>query len=116
MNPIVIKNWSIAIVAILGLFLIYKLYQWIKTKGVGGAAQDTANAVAEVIGGAVTGTVTGIAKTVGIPNTSQDQCTKDQAEGKIWAASFDCSAPVFIKGLFGKPNTSLDPLVNYGGD
>lgn len=116
MNPVAIKNWSIAIVALLGLFLIYKLYQWIKTKGISGVAADTASAFGDIVGGTATGAVTGIAKTVGIPNTSQDQCAIDQAAGKLWDASFDCSAPVFIKGLFGKPNVSLDPLANYGGD
>lgn len=91
----------------LGVLILAVIY-WFYKKGVSGVASATVNAAGE----AVTGAVEGIAQTVGIPNTSQDKCSADLAGGHVWDASFDCSAPAFFKGLFGKNNVSLQPLAD----
>lgn len=45
------------------------------------------------------GAVKGIGEAVGIPDTNADQCSADIAAGKVWAASFSCPAPRYLKAL-----------------
>jgi hypothetical protein len=108
-NAIAIKNWVIAIAALAGLFIVYKIYKWIDEKGAGGAAKDTAAAAAEAVGGLATGTVLGVSRTVGIPDTDQKLCEQDIASGSWFSASVDCPAGTFTKAAFNRV-FSTEPL------
>lgn len=80
------------------LLLTVGLIYWLYKKGVGGVAQSAVTA----IGNVAVGGVKGVAQTVGIPDTNTDQCQADLKAGKIWDASFSCSAGTYLKGLFNK--------------
>lgn len=115
MNAIAIKNWVIAIAAVIALYILFRFYKWFSEKGVGGVAKDTAGFVAEVTGGLFEGTVKGVAKTVGIPDTNQEKCAADRAAGAWWDASFSCDATTFTKALFNRV-FSTEPLKNQFND
>src|SRR3990167_5424179 len=69
-------------------------------QGAGGAGrQGGGSAAVRAAEGVVVGTVEAIGETVGIPQTDDDQCTRDLAAGDLWAASFSCPAPRFIAAL-----------------
>lgn len=77
---------------------------WYFVRRQGGAAQAGAaagQAVASAAGGVITGAVTGVAGAVGIPATSEDQCSRDLAAGKTWDASFSCPAGRFTRAVLG---------------
>lgn len=111
MNAIAIKNWIIAIAAVIALYILFRFYKWFSEKGAGGVAKDTAGFAADVIGGLTTGTVEGVSRTVGIPKTDPTQCEKDRAAGAWWDASFSCDAGTFTKSLFNRV-FSVEPLKN----
>lgn len=65
------------------------------------AGQAAGQALVDATDGAIRGTVVGIGGIVGIPDTNADQCTIDLANGDMWAASFSCPAPRYLKALAG---------------
>lgn len=89
------------------------LYVWAQKK----PGQSWAGAAAETAVGAVAdagaGAVIGIGEVFGIPETNQDQCTIDLANGDYWAASFSCPAGRFLKAITGTDDTP--PPANTGG-
>ena len=80
------------------------------------AAKITAGAAGAVVnaaGGVVTGTVKTIGANVGIPDTNDNLCQQDLANGRYWSASFNCPASDFLKGITGTNKT--DASVTPGG-
>lgn len=63
------------------------------------AGEAAAHAVVDAAEGAIRGTVIGVGEVVGIPETDNDQCTLDLARGDLWAASFSCPAPRYLKAI-----------------
>lgn len=94
------------------LLLTVGLIYWLYRKGVGGVAQSAVTA----LGNVAVGGVKGVAQTVGIPDTNADQCQTDLKAGKIWDASFSCTAGTYLKGLFNKvfDTTPLQGAPNNG--
>jgi hypothetical protein len=76
------------------------LLAWIITRSAAGAAKDIAQGAVGMAEGTITGVVVGIGGTVGIPETSADQCSADLAAGRTWDASFSCPAGTFVKSFF----------------
>lgn len=72
----------------------------------GGLIQGAASAAAKAAGDAAVGTVIGIGQVVGIPETSDQKCTVDLANGDFWAASFSCTATRYLKAVVGMDSTS----------
>lgn len=71
-----------------------------------GIAQGTVGAV----GGVASGTVKGIGEAVGVPDTNDDKCTIDLANGDMWSASFSCPAPRFMAVVAGRPDLEAEKL------
>lgn len=84
-----------------GAVALAALY-WITRPGqAASAGQAVGGAAVDLISGTASGVVTGAGALVGIPQTNLTQCEQDLAAGNTWAASFNCPAGTFIKGLFG---------------
>jgi hypothetical protein len=94
-----------AVLAVAGVAAAAIAAMYVAKKGVAGAAQEAGGAIVTAADGAVTGVVKGIGERVGVPDTNQDQCTIDLANGDLWAASFSCPAPRYLaaveKKIFG---------------
>lgn len=90
---------AVAGVAVLGLgYLAWKTRGMNATDIASGAVSGAISAA----GNAATGTVLGIGDAVGIPRTSESQCSADLAAGRLWDASFSCPAGRFLgEGVFG---------------
>jgi hypothetical protein len=88
------------------LVAVAGLVYWIVKRGIGGVTADVTSGVVKAVGGIATGAVKGVAETVGIPDTNQDQCSKDLAAGRMWDASFSCPASRFVKGVFSSGSSS----------
>ena len=70
---------------------------WLWKRGLAGVAEDIAGGAVAVAGGAAGGAVKGGASMIGIPDTNADLCRKAIAEGKLWDASFYCTALEFAE-------------------
>lgn len=111
MNALAIKNWAIAIAALIAVYVLFLIYRWFSKKGVGGVASDTAGFVADVTGGLFEGTVKGVSRTVGIPDTDPNKCAADRAAGNWFQAIGSCDAGTYTKALFNRV-FSVEPLKN----
>jgi hypothetical protein len=76
------------------------------------AGKAAGGALVAAADGAVSGVVVGAGALVGIPETNADQCTADLAAGNLWAASFSCPAPRYLRALAGLSDT---PPASTGG-
>ncbi|MCM2250849.1 MAG: hypothetical protein NDJ19_00680 [Ramlibacter sp.] len=73
---------------------------WLASRASAGTVgQSIGRNVIEGADGAVAGAVVALGDIVGIPETDADQCTLDLARGDLWAASFSCPAPRFVKAV-----------------
>lgn len=118
MNAIAIKNWAIAIAALVGLYILYKIYQWVSDqikKGAKETAKDAAGFVADVTSGLFEGTVKGVSRTVGIPDTDPNKCAADRAAGNWFQAIGSCDVGTYTKALFNRV-FSTEPLKNQFKD
>lgn len=92
---------GLALAAALGLWLITR-------KGVAASLARGAVTVAE---GVAVGTVKGVGDVLGVPDTDQDQCTIDLANGNLGAASFSCPAPRWFNvAVLGKTDLRAEQL------
>lgn len=98
--PDLVKTDSGRLVLFAGLTL---LAVWVLTrKGVAfSAGRSVVGGAAEVVTDAAAGAVVGIGEAIGLPSTSDDQCTIDLARGNWLAASASCPAPRFMKNVTG---------------
>lgn len=74
---------------------------WFSFVGVRGLARTASKAAVDAGAGVVEGSVVGIGEAVGIPATDESECDRALREGRLWDASFACSAGRFIGGVFG---------------
>lgn len=89
--------------------LIYVMAQKRAGQSLAGAA---GSAAVEVVADVGTGAVIGIGEVFGIPETNDDQCTIDLANGDYWAASKSCPAKRFLAAIVG---SDTPPPDNTGG-
>lgn len=74
---------------------------YIAARGVKGVVSDVVSTAGTAVVDASAGAVIGLGEVVGIPETNQDQCSIDLANGDTWAASFSCPASRFLKSTLG---------------
>jgi hypothetical protein len=87
--PAVLKTEAgLAIVGVIGLFLIVNNIKRVVAGAVVGAA--------DVIVDAGTGAVIGIGDIIGVPHTDENECEAAMREGRSWDASFACPAGTFL--------------------
>lgn len=90
--------------AVIGVGLVYLL---VKKPAGQTFAGSVGYAAAEAVGDAAVGVVKGVGSFLGVPDTSQDQCTRDLAAGNHWDASFSCPASRFISNVFNSTTSSV---------
>lgn len=89
------------------------LYVWATKRPGQSLAGAAGSAAVEAVADAGAGAVIGIGEVFGIPETNQDQCTIDLANGDFWAASFSCPAGRYLSAVFG--SDPEPPPANTGG-
>lgn len=95
------------IAALAGLSAAAFATYYISKLGVKGAAAAAGQAATD----AAAGLVIGVGRSFGIPETNMTECQKAQYGGRTWDASFACSAPQFVKGLFSAPTPRVDQSI-----
>lgn len=76
------------------------LYLLVKRKAGEGLAATAGASVVHAAEDFSVGAVKGVGEIFGIPDTNQDQCSKDLAAGNTWDASFSCPASRFLGGVW----------------
>lgn len=70
-------------------------------------SESLGRAAVNAVEGVAVGAVKGVGSVFGIPDTNNDQCSKDLAAGRMWDASFSCPAGRFISdGVFNGTTTA----------
>jgi hypothetical protein len=86
---------------VLGALGALGLLAWLAARDVtaGGVGENIGRNIIEGTDGVIAGAVKGVGEIVGIPATNEDQCTLDLARGDLWAASFSCPAPRYLRAV-----------------
>jgi hypothetical protein len=90
---------SLPLVALAALGVLGAAWALTRPGAAAGAGEAMGRALIEGADGAIRGTVVAAGELVGIPDTNADQCTIDLAAGDLWAASFSCPAPRYLKAV-----------------
>lgn len=92
----------LAVLIAAGIAVAYAARSALAGKGVAAAAADAAAVIPSVAANAAAGVVVGIGDVIGVPRTSEDECSRLIAARQLWAASFKCPAGRWIsEGVFG---------------